>query len=57
MLLPIHIAAGGLAIALGAVALLAKKGGAIHPSTYLNDIRFDLARQLWLRLGGDDPGP
>jgi predicted membrane protein DUF2306 len=30
MLLPIHIAAGGLAITLGAVALLAKKGGAIH---------------------------
>jgi len=30
MLLPIHIAAGGLAIVLGAVALVAKKGGAIH---------------------------
>ena len=30
MLLPIHIAAGGLAIALGAVALSVKKGGAIH---------------------------
>ncbi|HEX8673831.1 MAG TPA: DUF2306 domain-containing protein, partial [Longimicrobium sp.] len=30
MLLPIHIAAGGLAIVLGAVALLAKKGGDIH---------------------------
>jgi hypothetical protein len=30
MLLPIHIAAGGLAIVLGAVALLAKKGGTIH---------------------------
>jgi hypothetical protein len=29
-LLPIHIAAGGLAIVLGAVALLVKKGGAIH---------------------------
>ena len=30
MLLPIHIAAGGLAIVLGAVALLAKKGGSLH---------------------------
>ena len=30
MLLPIHIAAGGLAIFLGAVALAAKKGGTIH---------------------------
>jgi uncharacterized membrane protein len=30
MLLPIHIAAGGLAIVLGAVALFAKKGGPIH---------------------------
>jgi uncharacterized membrane protein len=30
MLLPIHVAAGGLAIVLGAVALLAKKGGPVH---------------------------
>lgn len=30
MLLPIHVAAGGLAIVLGAVALVAKKGGAVH---------------------------
>jgi hypothetical protein len=30
MLLPIHIAAGGLALVLGAVALLVKKGGTIH---------------------------
>ena len=30
MLLPIHVAAGGLAIVLGAVALLVKKGGVIH---------------------------
>src|SRR5436190_21107600 len=30
MLLYIHIAAGGLAIILGAVALLVKKGGTIH---------------------------
>jgi hypothetical protein len=30
MLLPIHVAAGGLAIVLGAVALSAKKGGTTH---------------------------
>jgi len=30
MLLPIHVAAGGVALALGAVALLVKKGGTIH---------------------------
>ena len=30
MLLPIHVAAGGLALVLGAVALLVKKGGDIH---------------------------
>jgi hypothetical protein len=30
MLLPIHIAAGGLAIVLGGVALLATKGGTLH---------------------------
>ena len=30
MLLPIHVAAGGLAMVLGAVALLAKKGGTVH---------------------------
>jgi uncharacterized membrane protein len=30
MLLPIHVAAGGLAIVLGAVALMARKGGTIH---------------------------
>ena len=30
MLLPIHIAAGGLALVLGAVALLVKKGGSTH---------------------------
>ena len=30
MLLSIHIAAGGLAIVLGAVALIAKKGGTMH---------------------------
>ena len=30
LLLPIHIAAGGLAMVLGAVALLVKKGGTIH---------------------------
>ncbi|MFY9820539.1 MAG: hypothetical protein WAM82_04105 [Thermoanaerobaculia bacterium] len=30
MLLPIHIAAGGLAVVLGAVALIVKKGGPLH---------------------------
>ena len=30
MLLPVHVAAGGLAIVLGAVALLVKKGGTVH---------------------------
>lgn len=30
MLLPIHVAAGGLALVLGAVALLVKKGGPAH---------------------------
>jgi len=30
MLLPIHIAAGGLALVLGALALLVKKGGTVH---------------------------
>ncbi len=30
MLLPIHIAAGGLAMVLGALALLARKGGTVH---------------------------
>ncbi|MBI2678411.1 MAG: hypothetical protein HYX28_06490 [Candidatus Koribacter versatilis] len=30
LLLAIHIGAGGLAIVLGAVALVAKKGGTIH---------------------------
>ena len=35
MLLPIHIAAGGLAMVLGAVALSVKKGGTIHRRTGL----------------------
>jgi len=30
VLLPIHIAAGGLAIVLGAIALIVKKGGTLH---------------------------
>ncbi len=30
MLVPIHVAAGGLAMVLGATTLLAKKGGTIH---------------------------
>ncbi|HSU66896.1 MAG TPA: DUF2306 domain-containing protein [Tepidisphaeraceae bacterium] len=33
MLLPIHVAAGGLAIILGALALSAKKGGTLHRRT------------------------
>ena len=41
MLLPIHIAAGGLAIVLGAIALSAKKGGTQEPGagTKCNDGR------------------
>jgi uncharacterized membrane protein len=35
VLLPIHIAAGGLALVLGAVALLVKKGGNVHRRTGL----------------------
>lgn len=35
MLLPIHVAAGGLAIVLGAVALVVKKGGTAHRRTGL----------------------
>ena len=35
MLLPIHVAAGGLALVLGAVALSAKKGGTIHRASGL----------------------
>ena len=30
MILPVHVAAGGLALVLGAVALMAKKGGTVH---------------------------
>lgn len=30
LVLPIHVAAGGLALGLGAVALLAKEGGTTH---------------------------
>jgi hypothetical protein len=30
MLLPIHVAAGALAMVLGLMSLLAKKGGTIH---------------------------
>lgn len=30
VLLPVHVAAGGLALVLGAVALLARKGGTLH---------------------------
>lgn len=44
MLLPIHVAAGGLAIVLGAVALLVKKGGPIHSSSQMPDPIFEEAR-------------
>lgn len=30
LVLPIHVAAGGIALVLGAVALLVKKGGTLH---------------------------
>jgi uncharacterized membrane protein len=47
MLLPIHIAAGGLAIVLGAVALLVKKGGTIHRRSGLLSLeRSQLLRPL-----------
>ena len=35
MLLPIHVAAGGLAMVLGAVALLARKGATVHRTSGL----------------------
>jgi uncharacterized membrane protein len=35
MLLPVHIVAGGLAIVLGAIALLASKGASLHRRTGL----------------------
>jgi uncharacterized membrane protein len=57
MLLPIHIAAGGLAIVLGAVALAVKKGGTIHRRSgllfvYAMLVMGTSASILGLRKGG-----
>jgi len=57
MLLPIHIAAGGLAILLGAVALAVKKGGTIHRRSgllfvYAMLVMGTSASILGLRKGG-----
>jgi hypothetical protein len=57
MLLPIHVAAGGLAIVLGAVALSVKKGGTIHRRSGLMFVYAMLlmgtsASILGLRKGG-----
>jgi hypothetical protein len=57
MLLPIHVAAGGLAIVLGAVALVVKKGGSIHRRSGLLFVYAMLvmgasASVLGLRKGG-----
>src|SRR5688500_13702251 len=57
MLLPIHIAAGGLAIVLGAVALSVKKGGTIHRRSgllfvYAMLVMGTSAAILGLRKGG-----
>ena len=60
MLLPIHIAAGGLAIVLGAVALLVRKGGTAHRRSGLLFVCAMLvmgvtASFLGLRNGPADP--
>ena len=60
MLLPIHIAAGGLAIVLGAVALSVKKGGIVHRRSGLLFVGAMLvmgtsASLLGLRNGPTDP--
>ena len=57
MLLPIHIAAGGLAIVLGAVALAVKKGGTVHRRSgllfvYAMLVMSTSASILGLRKGG-----
>lgn len=52
LLLPIHIAAGGLAIVLGAVALAVKKGGD-SPSPERDAVRLRHGRDGHHRL---DPG-
>jgi hypothetical protein len=46
MLLPIHIAAGGLAMVLGAMALSVKKGGTTHRRTGLLFVRERVAKVL-----------
>jgi uncharacterized membrane protein len=60
MLLPIHIAAGGLAIVLGAVALSVKKGGTIHRQSGLLFVYAMLAMgvsaSILSVLGGRDFG-
>ena len=61
MLLPIHIAAGGLAIVLGAVALSVKKGGPIHRRSgllfvYAMAVMGTSASVLGLRKGGVTDG-
>jgi uncharacterized membrane protein len=60
MLLAIHIAAGGLAIVLGAVALLVKKGGTLHRRAGLMFVFAMLvmgftASTLGFLKGPDDP--
>ena len=60
MLLPIHVAAGGLAIVLGAVALVARKGGGLHRRSglvfvYAMLVMAGSASILALRNGPTDP--
>ena len=60
MLLPVHIAAGGLAIVLGAVALSVEKGGTIHRRSgmlfvYAMLVMGATASMLGLRKGPTDP--
>jgi uncharacterized membrane protein len=57
MLLPIHVAAGGLAMVLGATALLVKKGGTVHRRSgklfvYAMLVMGSTASILGLRKGG-----
>ena len=54
MLLPIHIAAGGLAIVLGAVALSVKKGGT-HPPPQRVAVRLRHARHGRERVNSQHP--
>jgi uncharacterized membrane protein len=60
MLLPIHVAAGGLAIVLGGVALSVKKGGTIHRRSgllfvYAMLVMSGTASIMALRNGLNDP--